>query len=65
MDKRMFTASIAALAAGVAAVAAVPASAGPTARFDYVEYRALGEAAPTPAGQYRNQIGRASCRERE
>ena len=56
MDKRMFTASIAALAAGVAAVAAVPASAGPTARFDYVEYRALGEAAPTPAGQYRNPV---------
>ena len=36
--------------------AAVPAAAVPVARFDFVEYRALGEAKPTPAGSFRNPI---------
>ena len=32
------------------------AMAGPTARFDFVDYRATAEAAPTPDGQFRNPV---------
>ena len=54
MELRSIAASIGALAFALGM--AGPAQAGPTARFDFVDYRATGATPETPAGSYRNPV---------
>lgn len=56
MTGRILRATLAATIGTAAMLLATTAIAGPTARFDFVEYRAQGEAAAPPRGQFRNPV---------
>ena len=56
MIRNSVTVAAAMVSAALPAMALAQAAPMPTAQFDYVEYRSLEDAQPTPAGSFRNPV---------